>query len=154
MANNFDSLVGTWDGVNRRLAERLVGSEVWEEGFPGRLVIRPALGGAAYLDEVHFPTLDSHGLTMCLFDPELDEWSLYTASSAGSPPLDPPMVGRFVDGHGEFFCEETYEGRDIQVRHTWTDITATTARWEQAFSVDGGETWETNWIAEQTRVVA
>jgi hypothetical protein len=148
--NNFDALVGSWDGVNRRLSERLTGCDTWEDGFTGKLVIRPALGGAGYVDEVYFPSLDSHGLTLCLYDAKQDEWSLYTAGSDG-PPLEPPMVGRFVDGHGEFFCDDTYDGRAIRVRHTWTAITPTTARWEQAFSVDGGETWETNWIAEQTR---
>ena len=28
----------------------------------------------------------------------------------------------------------------------------TAARWEQAFSADGGATWEVNWVMEFTRV--
>ena len=43
------------------------------------------------------------------------------------------------------------EGRDITVRYKWSGITATTARWEQAFSPDNGQTWETNWTADFTR---
>jgi NIPSNAP len=30
-------------------------------------------------------------------------------------------------------------------------VTSATPRWEQAFSVDGGKTWETNWIMDFTR---
>jgi hypothetical protein len=63
----------------------------------------------------------------------------------------PPVTGRFSDGVGVFYDQEQYEGRDITVRYTWSDITATTARWEQAFSLDGGQTWETNWTADFTR---
>jgi hypothetical protein len=31
-------------------------------------------------------------------------------------------------------------------------ITPNSAQWEQAFSEDGGKTWETNWIMELERV--
>jgi len=52
---------------------------------------------------------------------------------------------------GVFYDKEQYEGHDITVRYKWSDITATTARWEQAFSLDNGQTWETNWTADFTR---
>ncbi len=61
------------------------------------------------------------------------------------------MVGRFTDGVGDFFCDDTYEGQKIRVRYRWSNVTATTARWEQAFFADNEKTWETNWIAEFTR---
>ena len=54
----------------------------------------------------------------------------------------PPVVGRFVDGRGEFTSEEAFEGRPILVRYLWLGITPTSARWEQAFSADGGQIWE------------
>ncbi|MEU7843738.1 hypothetical protein AB0B39_22585 [Micromonospora sp. NPDC049114] len=63
----------------------------------------------------------------------------------------PPMVGRFVDGVGRFYADDQHEGRPVRCRFIWSGITATTARWEQAFSVDGERTWETNWIMESTR---
>jgi len=63
-----------------------------------------------------------------------------------------PQVGRFVDGRGEFLGDDVHDGRPIRVRYIWSDITPTTAHWEQAFSTDGGQTWETNWYMESTRV--
>lgn len=62
------------------------------------------------------------------------------------------MVGGFTDGIGTFIAEDTFEGQPILVRFLWSDMTATTCRWEQAFSTDGGETWEVNWIMESTRI--
>ncbi|MEU6202707.1 hypothetical protein ABZ814_03840 [Micromonospora musae] len=63
----------------------------------------------------------------------------------------PPLVGRFVDGVGTFYADDVDEGRPIRCRFIWSEITATSARWEQAFSIDDGRTWETNWIMEFTR---
>ena len=31
-------------------------------------------------------------------------------------------------------------------------ISATSCHFEQAFSADGGKTWEVNWIADDTRI--
>ena len=61
------------------------------------------------------------------------------------------MVGRFENGIGTFFADETFRGQPIKVRFLWSNITPTTARWEQAFSPDGGKTWETNWEMDFTR---
>ena len=38
----------------------------------------------------------------------------------------------------------------IRVRFIWSGVTTPTPRWEQAFSDDGGETWETNWVMDFT----
>jgi hypothetical protein len=38
------------------------------------------------------------------------------------------------------------------VRYVWSNITATSAHFEEAFSADDGKTCEVNWITEQTRV--
>jgi hypothetical protein len=109
------------------------------------------LDGAGNFDEAVFPTLGFSGVTLRLYDKSRDEWSLYWASSTSGLSL-PPVVGRFGDdGRGAFTCGDVYHGRPITVRYLWLDITPTTCRWEQAFSTDGGATWETNWIAEFTR---
>jgi hypothetical protein len=148
--NDFDFLVGSWDVVNRRLTERLVGSDDWEEFPATSTCIRP-FGGAANFDEISVPAKGFHGLTLRLFDPEREEWSLYWANSRDGR-LTPPVVGRFDGGVGVFYGDDVEGGRPVRVRFLWSRITPTSARWEQAFSIDGERTWETNWIMEFTRV--
>jgi hypothetical protein len=151
MKNDFDFLVGTWHVANRRLTKRLVGSDEWEE-FPGESTCVEVWGGAANFDQIVFPTKGYRGLTLRLHDVARDEWSLYWASSRDGLLGLPPVVGRFgPDGTGAFHADEEFEGRPVRVRYLWDNITATTARWAQAFSPDGGDTWETNWVMDLTR---
>lgn len=148
--NNFDFLVGTWDSVQRRLVKPLSGSDEWTV-MAGKTRCYRMFDGAANVDEVSFPDQGFSGVSLRLLNPETDEWSIYWVNSRNGILALPPVVGRFVDGVGEFFSEEDYEGRPILVRYRWSDITETSARWSQAFSTDKGETWETNWDAEFTR---
>ena len=150
MAHDFDFYVGTWNVENRRLLEPLAGRDEWDE-FPAVSVARPILGGAGNSDEIDFPTRGWSGMTVRLFNPKTELWSLYWMSTR-SDVIDVPQVGRFVDGRGEFFGDDVYDGRPIRVRYIWSGITPTTAHWEQAFSTDGGQTWETNWYMDSTRV--
>jgi len=152
MGNDFDFFVGTWTSRQRRLRSVLSGSTQWYE-FEGFSRSWSVLDGAGNIDEVTFPSQGFGGVTLRLYDAARDEWSLYWASSATGMSL-PPVVGRFDSGVGVFTAEEDYAGRPITVRFTWSDITASSCRWEQAFSVDKGATWETNWVAEFTRTVA
>ncbi len=147
---DFDFLVGEWDSTHHRLLKPLSGSDEWED-FTSTSRCIGVWGGAANFDEIAFPHRNSAGLTLRLYDPDRKEWSLYWADSRRGAPLDPPVVGRFVDGRGEFFGDDTYEGRPIRVRYIWSDITPTSCHWEQAFSVDGGQSWETNWLMDFTR---
>jgi hypothetical protein len=147
--NDFDFLTGTWDVTNRRRTDFLDEASAWEE-FPAVSRAGRHFGGAANFDEIEFPTKGYAGLTLRLYDPEREEWSLYWASKRDGR-LTPPVVGRFTDGRGEFFGDDEYEGKRIRVRFLWTDITATSAHWEQAFSLDDGKTCLTNWTMDSTR---
>ncbi|WP_349877008.1 hypothetical protein ABIH81_23230 [Micromonospora sp. HUAS YX12] len=60
-------------------------------------------------------------------------------------------AARFTDGVGEFYADDTDEGRPVRCRFLWSGITADSCRWEQAFSTDGERTWETNWVMEFRR---
>ena len=149
--NDFDFYVGTWNVLNRRQDKWLVGSTNYDE-FPAVSRAHSVWGGAANFDEIEFPTLGYSGATLRMYDAERDEWSLYWVSSRRPGIVEPPVVGRFVDGVGVFVGDDEYEGRPIKVRYTWSNITATTANWQQELSDDDGVTWELNWTMESTRV--
>lgn len=149
---DFDFIIGRWKVHNRCLRERLKGSNDWYE-FEGMSVARKLLGGIGNIDEITFEreTGPVEGMALRLFDPKSQEWSIYWASSATGV-LDTPMIGKFENGCGEFFAHEIHENKHVYSRFIWSEIRENSCRWEQAFSPDGGKTWETNWIMEFTRL--
>lgn len=112
---DFDFLDGTWDVTNRRRTDFLDEASAWEE-FPAATRASRHFDGAASFDEVDFPTKGYAGMTLRLYDPERQEWSLYWASRRTGR-LCPPVVGRFSGGRGEFFGDDTHAGRDVKVRY-------------------------------------
>jgi len=149
--NDFDFLLGTWKVHHRTLKKRLNGSTEWQE-FEGDMVHRNILNGLGNLDEnlIHGRTGVVHAVALRLFNPESKEWSIYWSTDQTGT-LDVPVIGGFQDGRGEFYSQEVFEGRHIYSRFIWLKITANSCQWEQAFSEDGGKTWETNWIIELER---
>ncbi len=117
------------------------------------MTAKPILGGCGNFDEnvIELPQGTYQACTVRLFNPEQGRWSIYWIDGR-DPKLDQPVHGTFSDGVGTFFGEDTFEGRPIRIRFLWSQIKANSARWEQAFSVDSGATWEANWIMEFTRV--
>ena len=148
---DFDFLIGSWKGHNRRLEQRLKGCTDWEE-FGSTLTVRKILGGAGNMDEatMHRESGATHGVTLRLYDPQTRLWRIYWASNFTST-LEAPVVGSFESGRGEFYDHEIQEGHAIFCRFTWIVVARDNCRWEQAFSIDGGGTWETNWIMDYTR---
>jgi hypothetical protein len=148
----FDFLIGSWTVRNRRLVERLKGCADWEE-FGSTCHGRAILGGLGNMDEFTMERASGRVLavTLRLFNPVTGEWSIYWAASTGNGRFDVPMVGRFEGPRGEFYSQEVFEGRHIFNRFIWTVKTPDSCRWEQAYSADGGKTWETNWIMEFAR---
>ena len=92
-------------------------------------------------------------LSMRLYNPEAHQWSLNVTSSR-SGVLGVPTVGAFENGRAEFYDQETFDGRAILVRFVISPINPNLCHFEQAFSSDGGKTWEVNWIAADTRVAS
>jgi hypothetical protein len=150
-AHDFDFLIGEWQVRHRRLKRRLAGDTEWIE-FDGPGSVRKILDGLGNIDEyrINLPAGAYTGGTVRLFNPSTELWSLYWMDSR-NPGFDPPMVGRFTGGKGIFFGDDHDEGRPIRVRFFWLPMTPTRCRWEQAFSVDGGATWETNWTMDFSR---
>jgi hypothetical protein len=147
--HDFDFFHGDWEVLNRRRTDFLEPGSDWVE-FPATHRCWPLFDGAANIDEIDMPYLGSKGLTLRLFDTGTKEWSL-NWSSSGTGKLFPPVVGRFGGDRGEFYGDDTHEGKDVRVRFVWSGVSPTAAHWEQAFSVDGGETWVTNWTMDFTR---
>jgi hypothetical protein len=152
-AGDFDFLIGEWTVTHRRLKRRLAGDSSWIE-FSGPASARKILNGLGNIDEyqIDLPGDPYAASTLRLFNPATGLWSLYWMDSRKAV-LDPPMVGKFKDGAGLFFGDDTFEGRPIRVRFIWSGITPTGCRWEQAFSPDAGEAWETNWTMSFARAV-
>ena len=150
-ASDFDFWFGSWDVRNRWLKRRLAGSDDWEE-FPATVVARPLLDGVGNEDEFRTDHAGGFiGMSFRFFDPERRRWSIYWADSRRPGELDPPVFGTFSGDVGIFEGEDVWNGRPILVRFTWSGITTESARWEQAFSDDGGREWETNWVMDFTR---
>jgi hypothetical protein len=151
--HDFDFEIGSWKIHLKRLMHPLTGSTTWVE-FDGTSVTRSVWNGRSNLEEfeVDSPTGHIEGLTLRLYDPKAHQWSLYWANSRTGTMGGPPNVGEFKDGRGEFYAQDTLDGRTILVRYIWSSITPTSAHFEQSFSDDGGKTWEVNWITDQTRV--
>jgi hypothetical protein len=147
---SFDFLVGMWDTTQRKMVKPLSDSAEWETAT-GTLTSSRMFDGAANVDELDLPAFGFKGISLRLLNPVTQKWSIYWVNSRNGELALPPVVGRFVDGVGDFFSDEDWHGQAIRVRYRWSDITGTSARWEQAFSTDGGTTWETNWIAEFSR---
>ncbi|MEQ1506792.1 MAG: hypothetical protein ABMB14_31485 [Myxococcota bacterium] len=152
--HDFDFLFGRWTIDNERLARRLDGCTDWER-FSAASVVHPLLGGFANVDTfvaLAFPDgKPLSGATLRVFDPATRLWSLYWLDDRRFR-MDPPVVGRWeTPYHGVFYGDDTLRDRPVRVRYDWAVLDADHARWSQAFSPDGGATWEENWRMAMTR---
>lgn len=149
--HDFDFEIGTWKTHLRRLAHPLTGSTEWIE-CEGTTVVRRVWDGRANLVELEADCAGRHleALSLRLYNPESHQWSLNFAGGNGT--LSQPTIGEFRNGRGEFYDQESFNGRAVLVRFVISDITPTSIHFEQAFSDDGGKTWEVNWIADDRRV--
>jgi hypothetical protein len=151
--HDFDFAMGSWKMHLSRLQNPLTGSNSWVQ-FDGTLVAQKIWDGRANFEEVELnsPTGPIEGLTLRLFDSETHQWSIYWSNSRNGY-IDPaPQVGKFKNGRGELYGQDTLNGKFIYVRFVWTNTTSSSPHFEQSYSEDGGKTWEVNWITDQTRV--
>jgi hypothetical protein len=154
-AQDFDFFIGRWQVAHRRLKERLANCNEWEE-FAGACVTQKVLGGLGNIDDntLDLPNGAYRALTLRSFDAHRQQWSIWWLDGRNPGTLDAPMVGRFNQGQGLFFADDYWQGQPIRVRFLWVPGTADSPRWEQAFSVDAGASWETNWVMHFTRAAA
>ena len=152
--HDFDFLVGHWRVHHRKLKERLANSQEWIE-FEGTLFSQPLMVGYSNVDDLvlNVPGAPYRGVALRSFDPKSQQWLIWWLDSRnplGS--LDPPMRGGFKNGVGTFYGDDTLNGKPVRARFIWSGITPTSCHWEQAYSPDGGKTWETNWAQDIIRV--
>ncbi len=150
--HDFDFEIGTWKTQLKRLTNPLSGSATWVH-YQGTSTVKKVWDGKANLVELVADGSAGHfeGLSLRLYNPESRQWSLNFANIR-SGTMAVPSVGEFKNGRGEFYNQDTFQGRPILVRFVISDITANSVHFEQAFSVDSGKTWEVNWIADDTRI--
>ena len=148
---DFDFEIGRWKTHLTRLMKPLTGSTTWVS-YDGTTVVRKVWEGRANLVELEVDGSAGHleGLSLRLYNPETRQWSLNFSNSKYGV-MSPPSIGGFKDGRGEFFSDETLDGRPIVVRFVISPLTPDSIRFEQSFSADGGKTWEVNWIATDVR---
>ena len=150
--HDFDFEVGTWKTHLWRRTHPLTGSNVWVE-YEGTTVVQKVWNGRANLLELEVDGSAGHieGLSLRLYNPQSRQWSLnFSNSRAGT--MTAPVIGGFKNGRGEFYGQDSLDERAIFVRFVVSPLGAGSYRFEQSFSDDGGKTWETNWIAVDTRV--
>jgi hypothetical protein len=153
--HDFNFEFGRWKIHLKRRLHPLTGSTTWVE-FDGTSVTRKVWDGRAQLEEFETdsPTAGRvEGLTLRLYDPQSHQWRLYWANSNDGIVV-PPQIGEFKNGRGEFYGQDTLNGKSIFIRFIWSNTNTSVPHFEQSFSEDGGKTWEVNWITDQTRVAA
>jgi hypothetical protein len=151
--HDFDFEFGSWKIHLKRLVHPLTGSTTWVE-FDVTSVTRKVWDGRAQIEEFETDSAAGghiEGLTLRLYNPKSHQWNLYWANSKDGT-LVVPQIGEFKNGRGEFYAQDTFNGKAIFVRFIWSNTDTNTPHFEQSFSEDGGKTWEVNWITDQTRV--
>jgi hypothetical protein len=150
--HDFDFELGSWKIHLKRRLNPLTGSNTWVE-FDGTSVTRRLWDGRAQIEEFETEGAAGHieGLTLRTYNPQAHEWRLYWANSRDGVVVV-PQIGKFKDGQGEFYAQDTLNGKSIFIRFIWSKTDSKIPHFEQSFSEDGGKTWEVNWITDQTRV--
>jgi hypothetical protein len=155
-AHDFDFLIGKWKVHHRRLNGRLVGSHDWVE-FDGTSELWMTMNGHGTVDDNYLalPSGPYRAVGIRGYDPKTQTWAIWWLDGRNANGLlDPPVIGNFdfKNGVGTFDGDTVNNGKTVRCRYTWSNITKNSAHWEQAFSPDGGKTWEVNWRMDFTRV--
>jgi hypothetical protein len=154
--HDFDFEIGTWKAHVKKLSHRLSNSKEWED-YDGTVVTTPFMAGKGNLSEMNVDGETSHThiqiIAVRLYRPGSRQWSIYGASAKDGV-FDPPQIGQFNGTRGEFYASDTFDGRAIYIRYVWQNVSPTSTHFEQAFSADGGKTWEVNWIYDGSRLAA
>jgi len=142
--SDFSFYPGKWKIRERRLKTRLKNGNDWKE-YHTTEEVRKILNGLGYVGQYRatFNNLPFEGMALHLFDPATKLWSNYWVDSSRGV-MEPVVVGSFENKIGTFYGKDTFENKPIDVMFRWDITDANNPVWSQAFSADGGKTWETN----------
>jgi hypothetical protein len=146
---DFDFVIGNWFVKHRRLKERLANCTEWVE-FDGEMSTQKILGGFGNIEDniLRLPEQDVRAIALRSYDRNTKNWSIWWLDGRFPGQIDVPVVGKFIDGVGTFFANDTFQEIPIIVSFVWRQIGVDLLRWEQAFSADEGKSWETNWTMD------
>jgi hypothetical protein len=160
-SHDFDFLIGDWNAHLRRMIDRKTGlttsdprTGTWVD-YDGICNDKKLLDTNANFEEFDVQASGTHlrfrGQALRMYNPASHQWSIYGLNLDHGELDQPPLVGQFTGKRGEFFDSELRNGRMVQVRYVWTDISPKAAKMEQSFSPDGGKSWAVNWIVDLSR---
>jgi hypothetical protein len=150
--HDFDFNIGVWKTHIRRILNPFASSSGSME-LNGTVTVRKVWDGRAQLEEIEADGPKGHweGLTLFVYNPEAHQWS-QTFVDGATGVYGGGLVGEFKDGRGELFASDTFNGRSVLIRGTWSDITPDAHHFEEDYSDDGGKTWFPAFIASLTRM--
>ena len=160
-AHDFDFLIGDWKAHLHRMIDRTTGvttsdprTGIWVD-YDGICNDKKLLDTNANFEQFDVQASGTHlrfrGQALRMYNPASHQWSIYGVDLDKGELGLPPVVGQFTGKHGEFFDSELRNGRMVQVRYVWSDVSPKSARMEQSFSPDGGKSWAVNWIVDLSR---
>jgi hypothetical protein len=151
-AHDFDFNFGVWRTQIRRVVDPFTAHSNSVE-LTGTVTVRKLWDGRGQYEEIEADGPNGHwqGMTVFLYNPSAHQWSQTFADSKEGE-LTTPLIGGFHDGVGELYAQETFKGRTVLIRGTWSDIKPDSHHFEEAFSADGGRTWHPAFIASLTRL--
>ena len=130
----------------------MTGCSEWSE-FLGSSSTRKILEGFGNVEDnvLSLPDGEVKAAAFRSYDERSKKWAIWWLDGRAPHKLDVPVIGSFADAVGTFFANDSLNGSPITVRFKWHANSGRNPIWEQAFSSNGGETWETNWVMEFER---
>jgi hypothetical protein len=147
--HDFDSLAGTWKGHTKYRAHPFAESDTWV-AFDGTETFQKIWDGAMIELSEGANTNGPAGLMLYTYNPQSQQWYVYFASRKDGK-VGLPNVGEFRNGRGEFFVQDTLNGKSLLNRYVWSQLASSSPRFEESWSSDGGRTWEPIRIVDLAR---
>jgi hypothetical protein len=152
-AHDFDWEIGTWATTVKIRRNPLTGEVPQWVDYAGTSIVKPLLDARANFVELSVagPSGKIEGGSLRLYGSQSGQWSLNYANLRNGLLTSPVYGGFDASGRGLFYGPDTIDGRAVLVRFIITKVSPNEAHFVQAYSADGGVTWEDNWIATDHR---